>query len=180
VGAVSINCRGMAAQDPRFRRPVRRATRGARKGMLFGPNVISHPLSHLGSHPAPLGGAHVTGGVPVRGAVILAVFAQIALAVVADALIRQLSLDCGYSSSALRERIYCNAGDDPMAGLLIDTASSDSEGPLGGLVDQAQPYRLGPLLAGALNDARYRASDSLGARFAHRALTGFTPTTAES
>ncbi len=64
----------------------------------------------------------------------------------AHVLIRQFALDCGYSSSALRERIYCETGTDPMAGLLIYTASSDSDGSLGGLVAEASPDRLGALL----------------------------------
>lgn len=79
----------------------------------------------------------------------------------AHVLMRQLSLDCGYSSSALRERIYCAGGPEPMAGLLIYTASSDSDGSLGGLVDQAVPDRLGPILMDALRDAAYCASDPL-------------------
>ena len=37
----------------------------------------------------------------------------------AHALIRRLCLNAGYSSSALRERIYSASGDTPMAGLLI-------------------------------------------------------------
>jgi hypothetical protein len=78
---------------------------------------------------------------------------------------RQLSLDCGYSSSALRERIYCDAGNDPMAGILIYTASTDSDGSLGGLVDQAHSHRLGPVLTDALREAGYCTSDPLcGAR----------------
>jgi hypothetical protein len=76
-------------------------------------------------------------------------------------LMRQLSLDCGYSSSALRERIYCDVGGDPMAGVLIYTASSDSEGSLGGLVDQAEPGHLGPLLTEALYTMQFCASDPL-------------------
>jgi hypothetical protein len=79
----------------------------------------------------------------------------------AHALMRQLVLDCGYSSSALRERIYCRTGDDPMAGFLIYTASSDSEGSLGGLVDQATADRLGPILTAALHEAAFCASDPL-------------------
>ena len=71
----------------------------------------------------------------------------------AHALIRRLCLNAGYSSSALRERIYSAVGDDPMAGLLIYTASSDSEGSLGGLVDQAAPEKFGAVLLGALHDA---------------------------
>jgi hypothetical protein len=76
-------------------------------------------------------------------------------------LIRQLSLDCGYSSSSLRERIYCASGPDAMSGLLIYTATSDSEGSLGGLVDQAVPDRLGPLLMDGLRSAAFCAQDPL-------------------
>jgi hypothetical protein len=79
----------------------------------------------------------------------------------AHVLIRQLSLDCGYSSSALRERIYCRTGGDDMAGVLIYTASSDSEGSLGGLVDMAAPDRLGSVLTGALHESAFCASDPL-------------------
>jgi hypothetical protein len=79
----------------------------------------------------------------------------------AHTLMRQLALNCGYSSSALRERIYCKTGDDAMAGLLIYTASSDSEGSLGGLVDQAAADRFGPLLTEALHEAAFCASDPL-------------------
>ena len=55
----------------------------------------------------------------------------------AHALIRQLSLECGYTAASLRERIYSrNPGTDrpEMAGVLIYTAAPDSEGTLGGLV----------------------------------------------
>jgi hypothetical protein len=79
----------------------------------------------------------------------------------AHALIRQLCLEAGYSSSALRERIYSDTGEQPMAGLLIYTASSDSEGSLGGLVDQAPPDRFGPLLLDAMRDAELCAQDPL-------------------
>ena len=79
----------------------------------------------------------------------------------AHSLIRRLCLDAGYSSSALRERIYSTSGDQPMAGLLIYTASSDSEGSLGGLVDQALPERFGPVLRDSLQDAGLCAQDPL-------------------
>ena len=49
----------------------------------------------------------------------------------AHLLIRQLGLECGYSSSSLRERIYCSTESGAMAGILIYTASPDSEGSLG-------------------------------------------------
>ena len=50
----------------------------------------------------------------------------------AHALIRQLSLDCGYPASSVRERIYSSMDPKkPMAGVLLYTASADSEGGLG-------------------------------------------------
>lgn len=76
----------------------------------------------------------------------------------AHLLIRQLSLDCGYSSSSLRERIY--SGDD-MCGLLIYTASPDSDGSLGGLVQQGKPDRLGATLNALLENAQWCSSDPL-------------------
>jgi hypothetical protein len=50
----------------------------------------------------------------------------------AHLLITQVSLECGYSSSAIRERVY--AGDAGHA-ILLYTGSPDSEGTLGGLVE---------------------------------------------
>ncbi|HEU4974152.1 MAG TPA: DUF1998 domain-containing protein [Baekduia sp.] len=75
-------------------------------------------------------------------------------------LIRQLGLDCGYASASLRERIYSSAEvGATMAGLLIYTATPDSEGSLGGLVEMGRPEDLGPLLARALEDAELCAGD---------------------
>ena len=51
----------------------------------------------------------------------------------AHLLMRQICFECGYSSSSLRERIYsAQPGEShgPMAGILIYTADSDSEGSL--------------------------------------------------
>lgn len=79
----------------------------------------------------------------------------------AHALIRQLCLEAGYSSSALRERLYCETGENDMAGFLIYTASSDSEGSLGGLVDQAVPDRFGPVLMDALREVALCPQDPL-------------------
>lgn len=60
----------------------------------------------------------------------------------AHLLITQVSLNCGYAASAIRERIYCSPkGDEkamPMAGILLSTGSSGSEGTLGGLVEQGR------------------------------------------
>ena len=75
-------------------------------------------------------------------------------------LIRQLGLDCGYASASLRERIYSSSAEGAeMAGILIYTATSDSEGSLGGLVEMGRPDDLGPLLKRALEDARLCAGD---------------------
>lgn len=80
----------------------------------------------------------------------------------AHTLIRQLSLNCGYSASSVRERIYSSS--DPkrtMAGILLYTASPDSEGSLGGLVDLGSPQRFPDLLRGALASTARCSSDPL-------------------
>jgi hypothetical protein len=77
------------------------------------------------------------------------------------ALIRQLTLECGYSSASLRERLYITEGSDGMAGVLIYTATSDSDGTLGGLQRRANPGLLGPTIIGALKSAQWCSSDPL-------------------
>lgn len=75
-------------------------------------------------------------------------------------LIRQLGLDCGYASASLRERIYSSSEPGAeMAGILIYTATPDSSGSLGGLVEMGRPEDLGPLLLRALEDAELCAGD---------------------
>ncbi|MCY3959459.1 MAG: DUF1998 domain-containing protein [Chloroflexi bacterium] len=80
---------------------------------------------------------------------------------ISHALIAQLSFDCGYGSAALRERLYCDADDSdyPMQGLLIYTASGDSEGTLGGLVRQGEPDRLTGVFGRAIDRLRWCSSD---------------------
>ena len=80
---------------------------------------------------------------------------------VAHALIAQLSFDCGYGSAALRERVYCNVEDPdrPMQGVLIYTASGDSEGTLGGLVRQGEPDRLNAVFERAIHKSQWCSSD---------------------
>jgi hypothetical protein len=75
--------------------------------------------------------------------------------------IRQLSFDCGFGSASLRERIYCEttAGSDPMQGVLIYTASGDSEGTMGGLVRQGEPGRLEETFSTGLSTAGWCSSD---------------------
>ena len=80
----------------------------------------------------------------------------------AHMLIQGLALDCGYSSTSIRERIYSsNSTEDPMAGILLYTATPDSDGSLGGLAEKGLPNRLQPLLHDALERAHYCSSDPL-------------------
>ncbi|POB00323.1 hypothetical protein C2134_02615 [Chromobacterium sinusclupearum] len=79
----------------------------------------------------------------------------------AHALIRQLTLECGYSTASLRERLYVSEGVDGMTGVLIYTATSDSDGTLGGLQRRALPHLLGPTIEGALRSVQWCSSDPL-------------------
>lgn len=79
----------------------------------------------------------------------------------AHLLINQLSFECGYGSSSLRERIYCDVEhpNNPMQGILIYTASGDTEGSLGGLVRQGNPGNLEDVIVSALMSAQWCSSD---------------------
>ncbi|MDC0051006.1 DUF1998 domain-containing protein [Verrucomicrobia bacterium] len=79
----------------------------------------------------------------------------------AHMMINQLCFDCGYGSASLRERIYCNRhlDDRPMQGVLIYTASGDSEGSMGGLVRQGNPGFLETTLKRAIHSAGWCSSD---------------------
>lgn len=80
----------------------------------------------------------------------------------AHMLINQLVMESGYGSSSLRERIYWSEpskGDPGMAGLLIYTASGDSEGSMGGLVRMGEPGRLETVVRKALENGLWCSSD---------------------
>lgn len=80
----------------------------------------------------------------------------------AHVLMRQMALDCGYSESSVRERIYSSTDPDrKMAGILLYTASADSEGSLGGLVDLGTRERFPNLIHNALENAKRCSSDPL-------------------
>lgn len=81
----------------------------------------------------------------------------------AHALIRQLAIECGYTSASITERIYSRnpADGDPMAGVLIYTAAPDSEGTLGGLCALGEPDKLGRHIRRALDKMSLCASDPL-------------------
>lgn len=71
-------------------------------------------------------------------------------------LIKQLSLQSGYSSVAIKERIYWS---ENMAGILLYTGSTDQEGSLGGLVEMGSTDNIRKTLFAALQDAVFCASD---------------------
>jgi hypothetical protein len=77
----------------------------------------------------------------------------------AHVMIRRLAFDAGYSSASIRERIYASNGPQGMAGVLLYTADSDSEGSLGGLVRMGEPARLLHTLVNALQDASWCSAD---------------------
>lgn len=94
----------------------------------------------------------------------------------AHAVMRALALDCGYSGASIRERIYSSVENGrEMCGVLLYTASPDSEGSLGGLIDLGTPERLGGLLQDALRDVTRCSSDPLCASHEpnrHRSTNG--------
>lgn len=79
----------------------------------------------------------------------------------AHALIKQLTYECGYSAASLRERLYVSEGELGMAGLLIYTATPDSDGTLGGLQRRANPDLLEGSLKAALSSFDWCSADPL-------------------
>jgi len=81
----------------------------------------------------------------------------------AHALIRQLAIECGYTSASITERIYSRnpADGEPMAGVLVYTSAPDSEGTLGGLCALGEPDKLGRHIRRALEKMSLCASDPL-------------------
>ena len=75
--------------------------------------------------------------------------------------IRELALECGYNAASIQERIYAQGGANPMAGFLVYTAASDSDGTLGGLVELGSPARLEQIMRQAISRASTCSSDPL-------------------
>jgi hypothetical protein len=82
---------------------------------------------------------------------------------ISHALMAEIALDCGYPSSALKERVYALSGapegEVDRCGILIYTASVGTQGTLGGLV--ASTKRLAHILASALNRLRICSNDPI-------------------
>lgn len=71
-------------------------------------------------------------------------------------LIKQMAMSSGYSSSAIRERIYFG---DKMAGILLYTGSSDKEGSLGGLVELGTADQMTNIMRDAFREALICTND---------------------
>jgi hypothetical protein len=121
--------------------------------------TVARGAEFLRSHGAWRAHRHMTppdAGFPGMRYVLLHSFSH--------ALMRQIALECGYTAASIRERIYTklpNEDHGPMAGVLIYTAASDSEGTLGGLVHLGRPTTLGRLIRQALESMRICGSDPL-------------------
>lgn len=79
----------------------------------------------------------------------------------AHALIRQLSLSCGYGSASLRERLYVDTNGWEMAGLLLFTSSPDADGTLGGLARQGERRNIVHIFEDSLASMTWCSSDPL-------------------
>lgn len=74
----------------------------------------------------------------------------------AHLLIKQMSMSSGYSSSAIRERIYFG---ENMAGILLYTGSADKEGSLGGLVELGNISQITRIMRDAFQEALVCTND---------------------
>lgn len=86
----------------------------------------------------------------------------ILLHTLAHLIIRELTTQCGYTSASLKEKIYSSEGEEKeMCGILIYTASSDSDGSLGGLARQGVTEKLRDILLTMLEEASWCSNDPI-------------------
>lgn len=88
----------------------------------------------------------------------------IALHTLSHILMLGITKECGYPTASVRERIYCSrlldsSSAQSMCGILIYTASDDSEGSLGGLVRAGRPGNFERIFDKAISDARWCSAD---------------------
>jgi hypothetical protein len=76
----------------------------------------------------------------------------------AHIIIKELSLECGYSSAAIKERVYYSG---TMCGILLYTGSSDKEGSLGGLVEMGRITNFTKIHLNGLKNALICTTDPL-------------------
>jgi hypothetical protein len=96
----------------------------------------------------------------------------IALHTLAHGLVRRLAFDAGYSSTSIRERIYCDHAPLPAAGILLYTSDGDSEGSLGGLVRQGSPKRFLGTIMRALADLSWCSADPVCSEMEAQGIDG--------
>lgn len=86
----------------------------------------------------------------------------ILLHTMAHLLIRELTLNCGYTSAAIKEKIYSSENDEnKMCGVLIYTASADSDGSLGGLARQGVTEKIRDIIFNMLWSASWCSNDPI-------------------
>lgn len=80
----------------------------------------------------------------------------------AHALIKELTFECGYSASSIKERIYTTYDEGiDMSGVLLYTTSSDSDGSLGGLVAQGKTDKIEIIFRRMLDKMEWCSTDPL-------------------
>ena len=79
----------------------------------------------------------------------------------AHAFINELALECGYSSSSIRERLYVGEQGSSMCGFLVYTSAPDADGTLGGLSRQGRSPRMATTLQRAIRGLEWCSSDPL-------------------
>lgn len=86
----------------------------------------------------------------------------ILLHTIAHSLIKELTFECGYSSSSIKERIYTTFEEGMnMSGILLYTTSSDSDGSLGGLVSQGKTEKLEQIFRRMIDNLSWCSTDPL-------------------
>jgi len=77
-------------------------------------------------------------------------------------LMKELVYECGYSASALNERLYISDDlDKPMAGILIYTGQAGSDGTLGGLSRMSNRDKITEIIKKAIQKSTWCASDPI-------------------
>ncbi len=86
----------------------------------------------------------------------------ILLHTLAHLVIRELTMQCGYSAASLKEKVYSSGNSDkPMCGFLIYTAAADSDGSLGGLARQGVTEKMRNILLELLENATWCSNDPI-------------------
>lgn len=77
--------------------------------------------------------------------------------------IREIAGRCGYMTASIKEKIYStiNDSDVSMCGVLIYTASTDTDGSLGGLSRQGETKRFEEIIISLLENASWCSNDPL-------------------